>query len=82
MKGGVNSTDIQEIKKFLRAGHTVEAIAAAMNITVACVFSYTPEELEKLAARTKVAATKNAADHKRKKDIIAKAKEEVRAAAE
>lgn len=77
MKGGANPSDIRQIAKYFRAGHPAEDIARSMNLSVKCVKSFEPKNVEKNKAEVKKSDDAAAAEHKKKKDLMKKAKAEV-----
>lgn len=79
MKGGASPSDIRDIQKYFRAGHAAEQIAQSMNLELKCVESFRPEALVELDKRVKAAEKADALEHKKKKDILKKAKAEVKA---
>jgi hypothetical protein len=79
MKGGASPTDIQNIAKYFRAGHTPEQIASAMNLHLHCVVGHHPDKIAEFKERRRIAERAGELDHKKKKDIMQKAKVEVRA---
>lgn len=77
MKGGANPTDIRQIKKYFEAGHKAEDISRSMNISLKCVESFRPETHAKTKATIKKAEDEAAKEHKAKKEVMKKAKQEV-----
>lgn len=78
MKGGANPSDIRQIAKYFRAGHEAADIARSMNLSVKCVESFKPAVIEKTKAEIKKAEAAAAKEHKKKKEILQKAKDEVK----
>jgi len=79
MKGGANPSDIRDIAKYFRLGNKAEDIARALNLSVECVNSFKPDNVTKTKAEIKVAEAEDAKEHKRKKDVMKKAKVDVAA---